>query len=113
MHKSKIPPLTLLLIPSVLCLFISVPVNAQQRPDLFTYQELVQLYEQETPPDALQNKLQRLLTTPFVSNSATARGVKPLVPRTPGRPAERAGERQVREELIDSPTKDFFGRTCL
>ncbi|HEX7772631.1 MAG TPA: hypothetical protein VF435_09435, partial [Pyrinomonadaceae bacterium] len=68
MHKSKISPLTLLLIRWVLCLFISVAVNAQQRPDLFTYQELVQLYEQETPPDALQNKLQRLLTTPFVSN---------------------------------------------
>jgi len=64
-------------------LFISVAVNAQQGPDLFSYRELVQLYEQETPPTALQNQLHRLLTTPFVSNSATARGVKPLVPRTP------------------------------
>src|SRR5215213_982850 len=83
MHKSKTRPLTLLLVPSVLCLFISVGVNAQQGPDLFSYRELVQLYEQETPPTALQNQLHRLLTTPFVSNSATARGVKPLVPRTP------------------------------
>jgi endonuclease/exonuclease/phosphatase family metal-dependent hydrolase len=83
MHKSKTRPLTLLLTRSVLCLFISVAVNAQQAPDLFSYRELVQLYEQETPPDALQNKLHRLLTTPFVSNSATARGVKPLVPKTP------------------------------
>ena len=83
MHKRKTRPLMLLLIPAILCLFISVAVNAQQGPDLFSYRELVQLYEQETPPDALQNKLHRLLTTPFVSNSATARGVKPLVPRTP------------------------------
>jgi len=83
MHKSKTRPLTLLLIPAVLCLFVSVAVNAQQGPDLFSYGELVQLYEQETPPDALQNKLNRLLTTPFVSNAATARGVKPLVPMTP------------------------------
>jgi hypothetical protein len=83
MDKSKTRPLTLLLIPAVLCLFVSVAVNAQQGPDLFSYGELVQLYEQETPPDALQNKLNRLLTTPFVSNAATARGVKPLVPMTP------------------------------
>ena len=54
----------------------------QQAPELLTYQELVQLYEQETPPDALQNKLRRLLTTPFVSNEAAARGVKPLLPTT-------------------------------
>ncbi len=81
MHKGK-PP-TLLLIPAVLCLCVSVAVNAQQGPELFSYRELVQLYEQETPPDALQTRLQRLLTTPFVSNSATARGVKPLVPETP------------------------------
>jgi endonuclease/exonuclease/phosphatase family metal-dependent hydrolase len=55
----------------------------QQAPELLTYQELVQLYEQETTPDALQNKLRRLLTTPFVSNDAAARGVKPFLPTTP------------------------------
>jgi endonuclease/exonuclease/phosphatase family metal-dependent hydrolase len=82
MHKSKTRSLRHLLIPSVLCFFISFAVNAQQGPDLFSYRELVQLYEQETPPDALQNKLHRLLTMPFVNNSATARGVKPLVPKT-------------------------------
>lgn len=80
MHKSK--SRRFLLIPSIICLFISVAVNAQQAPELFSYTELVQLYEQETPPAALQNKLHRLLTTPFVSNAATARGVKPLVPKT-------------------------------
>ena len=63
----------------VLCL--SVVVNGQQEvPELLTYSELVQLYEQETPPADLQNKLNRLLTTPFVSNSALARGARPLLP---------------------------------
>jgi endonuclease/exonuclease/phosphatase family metal-dependent hydrolase len=57
-------------------------VNAQQAPALLSYDELVQLYEQESPPIALQNKLRRLLTTPFVSNSASVRGVKPLLPST-------------------------------
>ncbi len=83
MHKSKTPPLMLSLILSVICLSISVPANAQQAPDLLSYRELVQLYEQETPPADLQKNLERILTIPFVSNSATARGVKPLVPRTP------------------------------
>ena len=83
MHKNKTGALKLLLIPSVVCLFISVAVNAQPGPDLFNYQELVQLYEQETASDALQTKLHRLLTIPFVSNAATARRVKPLCPRTP------------------------------
>lgn len=65
-------------------LLITCPVNAQPKaPELFTYRELVQLYEQETPPPALQEKLLRILTTPFVSNRASSRGVKPLLPATP------------------------------
>ncbi|MBA2340825.1 MAG: endonuclease/exonuclease/phosphatase family protein [Pyrinomonadaceae bacterium] len=35
-------------------------------------------------PEALRVKLERLLTTPFVSNAASARGVKPLKPDTEG-----------------------------
>ena len=72
----------LLLLASFTCLFNSVTVvNAQEKaPELLTYNELVQLYEQETPPDALQNKLRRLLTTPFFSNAASARGVQPRSP---------------------------------
>ena len=67
----------------VLCAFLIVSAaNAQQRaPELLTYAELVQLYEQETPPEALQKKLQLLLTTPFVENRA--RADKPIVPSTP------------------------------
>lgn len=38
-------------------------------PPVLTYAELVQLYESEPPSVALRNKLTKLLTTPFVSNS--------------------------------------------
>lgn len=73
----------LLLFASFASLLIPVVAGAQQQaPELFTYDELVQLYEQETPPAALRDKLNRLLTTPFVSNAASARGVRPLLPRT-------------------------------
>src|ERR1051325_9012054 len=53
-----------------------------QPPELFSYAELVQLYENKDLPEALQVKLDRLLTAPFVSNAASARGVQPLLPRT-------------------------------
>src|SRR5262245_21419161 len=39
-------------------------------PDLLTWDELVQLYEHDTPPPVLQEKLDHLLTTPFVRNTA-------------------------------------------
>lgn len=54
----------------------------QQSPELFTYAELVQLYENQNLPEPLQVKLNRLLTTPFINNAASARGVQPLLPRT-------------------------------
>lgn len=72
-----------MLLASFACLLIAREANAQQQaPELLTYDELVQLYEQETPPEALQNKLRLLLTTPFVSNAASAGGVRPLLPST-------------------------------
>jgi hypothetical protein len=62
-----------LLLASFACLLIALEVDAQeQAPERLTYDELVQLYEQESPPEALQNKLRLLLTTPFVSNAASA-----------------------------------------
>jgi endonuclease/exonuclease/phosphatase family metal-dependent hydrolase len=71
------------LVASFACLLTPIVTTAQQRsPELLTYDELVQLYEQDAPPLALQNKLNHLLTTPFVSNAASARGVTPLLPRT-------------------------------
>ena len=75
--------LKLLLLASFACLLIPVAADAQQQaPELLTYDELVQLYEQESPPAALQSKLGRLLTTPFVSNAAKGRGAGPLLPNT-------------------------------
>ena len=56
-------------------------VHAQQpAPELFTYAELIQLYETPNLPDALQVKLDRLLTTPFVSNTASGRVELPKTP---------------------------------
>jgi endonuclease/exonuclease/phosphatase family metal-dependent hydrolase len=83
----KVPALTFkfLLFTSLACLFIPVAANAQQQaPELLTYDELVQLYEEASPPAALQEKLNQLLTTPFVSNAASARGVAPLMPSASG-----------------------------
>lgn len=73
----------LLLLALCACRLIPAATNAQQpAPELLTYDELVQLYEQETPPAALQDKLHRLLTTPFVINASTTSAVKPLLPST-------------------------------
>src|SRR5688572_17004126 len=41
-------------------------------PPVLTYTELVQLYENESPSAALQNRLTQLLTTPFVSNGGSS-----------------------------------------
>ena len=53
-------------------------------PSLLTYDEIRALYETDQPPPALASKLNELLTTPFVNNQASARGVKPLKPSIPG-----------------------------
>ncbi len=75
--------LKLLLLASLVCGAGAISVRAQPpEPELFTYEELVRLYEQENPPAPLAEKLKSLLTTPFVNNRATARGVRPAVPRT-------------------------------
>ena len=52
--------------------WLCVPAGAQEQPaapELFTYEELTTLYEQDALPPALAGKLDRLLTTPFVDNS--------------------------------------------
>jgi endonuclease/exonuclease/phosphatase family metal-dependent hydrolase len=67
-----------------LLIFVTASATrAQQQPELFTYAELVQLYENKDLPETLQVKLDRLLTTPFISNAASSRGVRPLLPKTP------------------------------
>jgi endonuclease/exonuclease/phosphatase family metal-dependent hydrolase len=67
--------------------FSAVPARAAasgrtRGPEPLTYEELVRLYESETPPAPLAGKLRSLLTTPFVSNEATERGARPLKPRS-------------------------------
>ena len=59
-----------------LLLCFPVPViHAQQNssPALLTFNELVELYENENPSPELSNKLNKLLTTPFVNNSMGTR----------------------------------------
>jgi endonuclease/exonuclease/phosphatase family metal-dependent hydrolase len=56
-------------------LFSSTPVllgqqGASSGPPLLTYNDLVALYENDVPPPELQNRLTKLLSTPFVNNSA-------------------------------------------
>lgn len=62
---------------------LAVPAAPAQNPELFTYEELVQLYEQPVPAEPLQRKLTALLNTPFVSNAASQRGAKPIKPQSP------------------------------
>lgn len=55
----------------------------QVGPTLLSYDEIIQLYQQDIPPAPLLDKLSRLLTTPFVSNQASRSGVRPLKPSSP------------------------------
>ncbi len=64
----------LLLLPTFSLL--NANIQAQQAsPPLLTYNELVQLYEEPQPSPELANKLNRLLTAPFVSNTM---GMRPV-----------------------------------
>src|ERR1700676_5594427 len=49
-------------------------------PQLLTYDEIIQLYRQADQPPPLRDKLNRLLTTPFVRNTASDGGRTPLKP---------------------------------
>ena len=51
-------------------------------PQLLTYDEIVQLYQQADPPPPLRDKLKKLLTTPFVRNNASDAGRTPLKPNS-------------------------------
>jgi endonuclease/exonuclease/phosphatase family metal-dependent hydrolase len=65
------------------CQTFRAQTGTSQGPELFTYDELVRLYEEEPLPDALRQKLGRLRMTPVVSNTAAARGARPLKPDVP------------------------------
>ena len=57
--------------------------DAQTGPTLLTYNEIIQLYQQDIPSEPLRDKLNKLLSTPFVSNRAEASGIRPLKPSSP------------------------------
>ncbi len=57
--------------------------QGQNGPQLLTYDEIIQLYQQTDPAPPLAEKLHRLLTTPFVRNTAWDAGRKPLKPSVP------------------------------
>src|ERR1700752_563499 len=54
--------------------------DAPTGPEVLTYNELIELYQQDVPSEQLGKKLNRLLTTPFVSNRATSTGIRPFNP---------------------------------
>ena len=57
--------------------------DAPADPELLTWDDLIQLYKETVPPPALNDKLHKLLTTPFVRNTASDSGRKPLKPAVP------------------------------
>jgi endonuclease/exonuclease/phosphatase family metal-dependent hydrolase len=69
------------MLPLLLCVIGASATFAEpQGPETLTYDEIIQLYKQDTPPPALGDKLQRLLTTPFVNNGASDSGIEPVKP---------------------------------
>ena len=80
----------LVLLAMILCCWASAQNGPKadyvrsSQPPLLTYQELVTLGEQETVDPALANKLNTLLTTPFINNEAYFAGTKPLRPELKG-----------------------------
>ena len=74
----------------ILCFFASaqdksgVDYTRSSQPAMLSYEELVELGEQENVDPALGTKLHTLLTTPFVNNEAYFNGVKPLRPDLKG-----------------------------
>ncbi len=55
-----------------------------QMPELFTYDELVELGTGDAVKDPLKAKLKTVLTIPFISNEAYYNGTRPLRPDIPG-----------------------------
>ena len=63
--------------------FASIQVLLAQQsadPELLNWDEIIQLYQQDVPPPALNERLHKLLTTPFVRNTASDAGRNALKP---------------------------------
>lgn len=63
--------------------FRNLKLIRYQAPDYLTYDELVTLSKDSHPGGALEEKMNRLLNTPFISNEATFRGAVPKRPVDP------------------------------
>jgi hypothetical protein len=68
------------ILPSIFVLSSTRLAAEKQGPETLTYDEIIQLYKEDVPPPELSAKLHRLLTTPFVNNSATETGTVPVKP---------------------------------
>src|SRR5271154_3151376 len=60
------------------------PAAPSSTPEFLTFDELVVLSDTDPPPQPLQEKLDKLLTTPFLSNEAAAAGTQPHRPTGEG-----------------------------
>ena len=73
---------------SILGLCIAIlsffPAKAQPAPEFLTFDELVTLSEADQPASPLEEKLERLLATPFLNNDAAAMGGGPHRPIVDG-----------------------------
>src|ERR1700751_3210015 len=85
---------------SVLCDARQPPIQPPSDPELLTWDEIIELYKQEGPPPALNDKLHRLLTTPFLRNTASDSGHKPLKPGKILRAAQWNIERGLEYDAI-------------
>ncbi|MEP7363072.1 MAG: endonuclease/exonuclease/phosphatase family protein [Acidobacteriota bacterium] len=56
----------------------------RQQPELLTFEELRKLSDEAVPAGELGTKMQKLLATPVIDNSATLGGTKALRPQWPG-----------------------------
>lgn len=79
--RLRLSAMTLLAVLLSLAARAEVRAQRQDAPELLTYAELVTLSEQEEMPEALRAKVERLRTTPFVSDDASARAAQPTKPR--------------------------------
>lgn len=56
----------------------------RQQPELFTFEELRTLSDEAVPAGELGTKLQKVLATPVIDNTASLGGAKPVRPQWPG-----------------------------
>jgi endonuclease/exonuclease/phosphatase family metal-dependent hydrolase len=73
-----------IMLPLLFCLLAAAREPNQAAPEFLTFDELVALSDTDQPAAALQEKLDRLLITPIVSNEAALAGAQPHRPSVDG-----------------------------